>query len=162
MLLGIGSLIVIRLYAPSIFWWLLPVTIGLVLSVPISVVSSRVAVGKWFEKHKYFIIPEESDAPHILRQAEKYAAKLSMASFGRKGVELVVSDSIMNAVHLSMLPSNGPAPEFSKEVLQNAQIKLENYLNHGKKMELNKEEELALLYDAALLTQANVARFLKA
>lgn len=161
MLLGIGSLIVIWFYAPSIFGWMLPVTIGLILSVPVSVLSSKVSVGKWFENHRYFIIPEESEAPRILLQAEKYAAKLSMASFGRKGVELVVSDSVMNAVHLSMLPSNGPAPEFSKEVLQNARIKLENYLNYGKKMELSKEEELALLYDAALLNQANVARFLK-
>ena len=162
MLLGIGSLIVIWFYARSIFWWMLPVTVGLVLSVPISVLSSRVSAGKWFENHKYFIIPEETEAPQILQQAEKYAAKLSVASFGRQGAELIISDSIMNAVHISMLPSNGPAPEFSKEVVQSAQIKLENYLNHGKKMELTKDEELALLYDAALLNQANVARFLKA
>lgn len=161
-LLGIGATIVIWFYAHSLFWWMLPITIGLMLSIPISMLSSRVAVGKWFKEHKFFIIPEETDEPHILRAAKRFAIELAAKVPVKKGLELVVSDGIMNALHLAMLPINGPAPEFSSEVAQNAQIKLENYLNYGKEMVLSREEELALLYDVALLNQINVARFLKA
>ena len=161
-LLGIVTTIVIWFYAHSLFWWMLPITIGLMLSVPISMISSRVAAGKWFKERHYFIIPEEADEPHILRRAKKFAEELGAKVPAQKGMELVVSDSVMNAVHIAMLPVNGPAPEFSKEVSQNAQIKLENYLTYGKEMDLSRDEELSLLYDASLLAQANVARFLKA
>lgn len=161
-LLGIVTTIVIWFYAHSLFWWMLPITIGLMLSVPISMISSRVAAGKWFKERHYFIIPEEADEPHILRRAKKFAEELGAKVPAQSGMELVVSDSVMNALHIAMLPINGPAPEFSKEVSQNAQIKLENYLTYGKEMDLSRDEELSLLYDASLLAQANVARFLKA
>lgn len=161
-LLGFAATVVIWLYAHSLFWWMLPITVGLMLSIPISVLSSRVKVGKWFKDRQYFIIPEEVEEPHILQRAKKYAAELRKQSPVKKGLELVVTDSLMNAVHIAMLPINGPAPEFSREVAQNAQIKLENYLNYGKEMELSRDEELALLYDGVLLNHANVARFLKA
>lgn len=161
-LLGIVTTIVIWFYAHSLFWWMLPITIGLMLSIPISMISSRVAVGKWFKERQYFIIPEEAEEPRILRRAKKFAEELGAKVPVQKGMELVVSDSVMNALHIAMLPINGPAPEFSKEVSQNAQIKLENYLTYGKEMDLSRDEELSLLYDASLLAQANVARFLKA
>lgn len=57
----------------------------------------------------------------------------------------------MNALHLMMLPVNGPAPEFAKKVLDSAQIKLENYINHGLEPDLSKEEETALLYSPEIL-----------
>ena len=60
-----------------------------------------------------------------------------------------------------MLQVNGPAPDFTREVSQNAEIKLENYLTYGKEMDLSKDEELSLLYNPKLLLQANVGKFLK-
>jgi membrane glycosyltransferase len=53
--------------APSFFWWLLPVVGPLALSIPISVWSSRVSLGRWLRAAKLFLIPEESRPPRELR-----------------------------------------------------------------------------------------------
>ncbi len=159
--LGIISTIVIWFYAHSIFWWMLPITIGLMLSIPISMFTSRVKNGEWFKKHGFFIIPEETNVPKILREAKIYLKKLQNLEPKQKGVALLTEDNVMNALHIAMLQVNGPAPDFSKEVMQNAEIKLENYLTYGKEMDLSKDEELSLLYNPKLLSQANVMRYLK-
>ena len=59
-----------------------------------------------------------------------------------------------------MLPVNGPAPEFDKHVLEAAQIKLENYVNHHIRPEFSKDEEIALLYQPDILTRTSVSLFL--
>ncbi len=160
-LLGIISTIVIWFYAHSIFWWMLPITIGLIFSIPISMFTSRVSNGQWFKNKKFFLIPEESDMPKILKEAKAFQKKLEQQQGALKGVELLVNDSVLNAMHIAFLDINGPAPEFSRDVWQNAEIKLENYLNYGKEMDLSKEEETALLYNPEMLQQANIMRYLK-
>lgn len=158
--LGIAATIVIWLYAHSLFWWMLPITTGLMFSIPISMFLSRVSVGQFFKRHKYFIIPEETNSPLILQRAQFFEKELEVLLPIFRGVELIVKDSVMNALHLMMLNVNGPAPEFSEEVSNNAQIKLENYLTFGKVMELSKEEELMLLYDPEILKTAHISTFL--
>ncbi len=160
-ILGIVSTIVIWFYAHSIFWWMLPITVGLMLSIPISMFTSRVTNGEWFKKHKFFLIPEETDAPKILREAKAHLKKLESHVPALQGVALLVDNNVLNALHISMLQVNGPAPDFTREVSQNAEIKLENYLTYGKEMDLSKEEELSLLYNPKLLLQANIGKFLK-
>ena len=160
-ILGIVSTVVIWFYAHSIFWWMLPITIGLMLSVPISMFTSRVATGQWFKKHKFFLIPEEVDAPKILCEAKAYLKKFSQTVPVSQGVALLVENNVLNALHISMLKVNGPAPDFARDIVQNAEIKLENYLHYGKEMDLTRDEELALLYNPKLLLQANVGRYLK-
>lgn len=48
-------------------WWLLPVVGALVLSIPISVWSSRVSLGRRLRRQRFFLIPEESTPPYELR-----------------------------------------------------------------------------------------------
>jgi membrane glycosyltransferase len=52
---------------PSFVWWLAPITGALALSIPISVLSSRVVLGRWARKGRLFLIPEESRPPRELR-----------------------------------------------------------------------------------------------
>lgn len=157
MTLGVIATIVIWFYAHSIFYWMLPITIGLMLSIPISMLTSRVGVGQFFRRHNYFIIPEEYEHPHILQQAHKFAKVFEGLVSDKKGVALLISDSLMNAVHIMMLPVNGPAPDYGRDVLESAQIKLDNYISHNLDLDLTKEEELALLYSPEILTRANVS-----
>ena len=157
MTLGILTMVVVYFYAPELFWWMLPITIGLTLSVPISMLTSLESAGRWCRSHNFFVIPEEVDEPAIIVSARKYYAKLSQKKEEVYGVTLVVRDSIMNALHLMMLPVNGPAPEFAKKVLDSAQIKLENYINHGLEPDLSKEEETALLCSPEILKKAHLA-----
>ncbi|MFL9922849.1 glucans biosynthesis glucosyltransferase MdoH [Herbaspirillum lusitanum] len=57
---------------PSFIWWLLPIAGSLAVSVPISVMSSRVSLGRAFRRIGLFKIPEESDVPLELSETTRY------------------------------------------------------------------------------------------
>ncbi|WP_413436937.1 glucans biosynthesis glucosyltransferase MdoH [Sulfuriferula sp. GW1] len=59
---------------PSYLLWLLPVVSALMLSIPISVFSSRVSLGQRLRRTCLFLIPEELNPPAELRQTHDYAA----------------------------------------------------------------------------------------
>ena len=67
MILGIVTSLIVWKYAHGLFWWMLPITIGLILALPISMFSSREEYGIAARKHHYFIIPEEIKIPEILQ-----------------------------------------------------------------------------------------------
>lgn len=155
--LGVLTTVVVALYAQSLFWWMMPITLGLILSIPLSVVSSKEKLGIKARNNKLFIIPEEINTPEIIIQAREYRRLLQNVLPEKFDVELVVSDNIMNAMHIFMLPINGPKPDINNKDLDTAQIKLENYISHNVSMDLSKEEEIALLYNPEVLKKANIA-----
>jgi membrane glycosyltransferase len=60
----------------SYTWWLLlPVVGPLALSIPISVYSSRVSLGRLLRRARLLCIPEESDPPEELRRTQLHAAR---------------------------------------------------------------------------------------
>lgn len=62
-LLGIAWGVGVYRLNPSFLPWLLPIAGALALSIPLSVLSSRVALGRWFRRAKLFMIPEEAAPP---------------------------------------------------------------------------------------------------
>ena len=160
MVLGIITTIVVALYARELFWWMLPITVGLMLSIPLSMITSKVSIGNWAKKHHYFLIPEEKEVPEISFSAQEFEKILKAAEPSYKGVELLINDPVMNNLHTLMLPVNGPAPDINTKVLEGAQIKLENYINHHIRPEFSKEEEIALLYHPEILERAAIAMIL--
>lgn len=56
------------IYTPQFFWWLTPVLAGLVLAVPLVILSSRVRVGLALRRAGLFTTPEECDPPPVLRK----------------------------------------------------------------------------------------------
>ena len=161
MILGIVTSLIVWKYAHGLFWWMLPITIGLILALPISMFSSREEYGIATRKHHYFIIPEEIKIPEILQEALKFRKMFAAEERQDSGVERVVKNSFLNALHILMLPVNGPAPDFGAKVFETAQIKLENYLQHNIKMELSREEEISLLYHPDVLKKANLMYLLE-
>jgi membrane glycosyltransferase len=57
---------------PSFLWWLLPVVGALMLSIPLSVLSSRIPLGRWLRRAGLFMIPEEVNPPEELRRMQTY------------------------------------------------------------------------------------------
>ncbi len=155
--LGVLTTVVVYLYAYELFWWMLPITLGLMFSIPISMLTSKASAGRWCKKHKLFMIPEEVKEPQIISKASAYKQKLAESENKLRGLELVLNDGIMNAVHIMMIPVNGPVPEFAPSVCKSAEIKLENYINHKIAPDLSREEKLALLYNAEVLSKAHLA-----
>ena len=63
----------------SYTWWLLlPVLGALTLSVPISVYSSRVSLGRLLRRAGLLLIPEETDPPDELRAARAHADRVDV------------------------------------------------------------------------------------
>ncbi len=161
-LLGIFTILIVLMYAPELFWWTVPVTLGLILSIPISIISSKEKIGIKAREHKYFTFPEEINPPYVINKSKEFEQILSKKQAKKQGVELVISDSFINAMHIYLLSSNGPAPDFSKSVITQANIKIDNYINYKMPLtELSREEEFCILYDADLLFKSNIAYHLK-
>src|SRR5262249_19530167 len=51
--------------------WVLPVAAALLLSVPLSVFSSRAALGRRLRRWRLFLIPEEVEPPEIIRRVHE-------------------------------------------------------------------------------------------
>ncbi len=160
-ILGVVTTLVVWFYAHELFWWMLPITLGLMLSIPISMLTSQESVGKWFLRHGWFVIPEEVREPKLVADARRFLIKLSSQT-SEAGVLDVVKDKKLQATHLLMLPINGPAPEVAAKVLENAQIKLDSFINHGVVPDFEKDEEIALLYTPKILQEAQLALELNA
>jgi membrane glycosyltransferase len=71
-LLGLAWLALVYWLNPSFLWWLLPVAGALAVSIPISVWSSRVSLGRALRSGRLFLIPEESDPPRVLRRMRRF------------------------------------------------------------------------------------------
>lgn len=72
-----GALIV--KFAPHYIGWLLPVLIGMVLSVPLTMLTSRVTPGRWLRRHRLLLTPEETDAPTELAALHRQLAQSRVA-----------------------------------------------------------------------------------
>jgi membrane glycosyltransferase len=79
---------------PAYLWWLLPIIGALILSIPLSVYTSRTTLGQRFRKARLFLIPEESWPPLEIRMTHRY---LKRASPAPDFVDAVV-DPVVNAV----------------------------------------------------------------
>lgn len=57
---------------PRYTGWLLPVLAGMVLSVPLTMLTSRAWIGRWLRRRGLFLIPEESDPPIELAELQQH------------------------------------------------------------------------------------------
>ncbi|MEM6854051.1 MAG: glycosyltransferase family 2 protein, partial [Planctomycetota bacterium] len=95
--------------APSLFLWALPVLIGLIVSIPVSVLLSSVSVGNWLRTKRLLMIPEEHDKPKVLRlhqTALRRTQAVADAVADEHPMDRVVRDPAFNRFHLATLASN--------------------------------------------------------
>jgi membrane glycosyltransferase len=84
----------------------MPVVGALALSIPLSVYSSRVGLGRSLRRARLFLIPEESDPPRELRTTQAHVTPTGAAP---RFVDAVV-DPVTNAIACaaSVLPTRRP------------------------------------------------------
>jgi membrane glycosyltransferase len=87
----------------SFFWWLLPVAAPLLLSVPLSVCSSRVSLGLGLRKWRLLLIPEEIHAPEIVKHFQSSLEQRRWQRNALSGFERAALDCFANSVHTSLL-----------------------------------------------------------
>ncbi len=63
------------LVRPGFFLWLSPVVVGLAVSIPLSVWTSRVGFGEWTRRLGLFLTPMDTDPPREVRELEANLAR---------------------------------------------------------------------------------------
>ena len=112
-LFGIAMGAVAWLVAPSLFLWMSPVVIGLVLAIPISALSARRSTGRVSRRLGLFRTPEETAPPPVLLEAAPEAAPLPAVE--TEAVARLVADPRLLTIHRADLatprcPANRSTP----------------------------------------------------
>ncbi len=117
-LLGIAwGLWIWHLDAPA-FWWFLPVLAGMLLSIPLSVITSRPSLGSKTRSWGLFLTPEETAPPSELDTLRMRMALLEKSAANAPhlpdaSIAQAVLDPYVNAIHVSLLREKGLNPEYS-------------------------------------------------
>lgn len=148
-LIGLMSAYLTYQYAPSFFWWFVPVLIGLTLSIPLSVYSSSTRLGKISMHHGLFLIPEETVPPEILRNlyasSQAHLKSSPDQAVQPRSIQAIVNPGV-HALHTALL-AEIPRSRKEKHYLKGLSYQ---YLEDGE-ASLNKTELRDLLSDKATL-----------
>jgi membrane glycosyltransferase len=139
---------------PAFFWWLSPVTFGLMGSIPISALLSMPAVGKRLRRMKIFIIPAESHPPSVVTHLEKNLEATHRHLAPQEwiaphyGLMQVLLDPYLNAAHGSLIRQRR-TPRPLNRYLRDLTDRL---LTKGPG-DLNRREQMALLLNAQAVAE---------
>jgi membrane glycosyltransferase len=125
---------------PEYFWWLTPIVVALLLSVPLSIVASRVGWGERARRAGLFLIPEETAPPAELRDLDALLAESRETGDGFVRAAL---DPGVNALHQALL--RGPR-RLAPAVRTARRAFLERALRLGPEA-LGNRERRVLLFD---------------
>ncbi|CAK7011120.1 MAG: Glucans biosynthesis glucosyltransferase H [Desulfovibrio sp.] len=137
---------------PGFFLWLSPIVAGLALSIPLSVLTSRVRLGNGARLLKLFLTPADNDPPLELRELKRNVRRPLPAS----PFAIDQDDGFVRAVviphvftlHMTLLAHNR---RNSPEKTARLETLVTKALAHGPKS-LDKAEKLTILSDPACLT----------
>jgi len=107
--LGIVAGISAFMIATSLFAWMSPTIVGLVLAIPLSWASGQLAIGLWLKRHKLLVTPEEGDPPAVALRANALQAEFDAAGYDdADGLRALHADPALREAHELMLPENPP------------------------------------------------------
>jgi len=107
---------VILAIAPRYIWWMSPILLGLLLSVPLTMLTSLSSAGIWARKHRLLLTPEETQPPPELTNLEHLMATggIMAAPPGGPGESLGDLSGQSNAIRVSppaqSVPEREPLP----------------------------------------------------
>jgi membrane glycosyltransferase len=143
-LLGLGWIAGVWKLNPAASVWLLPVAIPLVLSIPLSVYSSRIGLGRAARRWRLFVIPEEIHPPQVIKYLLAGVQERSRQKSQADVFERVVADPEANAIHVGLL--RGKVPRSTGARARNKSLQ-EKALRQGP-ASLTRSERAHLLRDA--------------
>jgi membrane glycosyltransferase len=143
---------------PTAFWWFVPVLTGMILSIPLSVLTSRERAGAALRRMGLFITPEETQTPpEIARLHEQLSTEESfgeaMPLAPNHGLHEAVLDPYVNAIHVSLLREKRLNPHYA-EAFAAIGAGSEQTRQLGEKLlaqgpgALSRAEQIAILSDA--------------
>jgi membrane glycosyltransferase len=147
-LLGIGWTSLVAWLNPNFLWWLAPIVGSLMLSIPVSVLSSRRGPGLAARSAKLFLIPEEYDTPRELAATVAYTDSNRERAL-TDGFRKAVVDPRFNALACAL----GTARHGRSEVIEGQRRQqVEHALEQGPQA-LDDKRRLFLLSDPVALSR---------
>jgi membrane glycosyltransferase len=136
--------------------WMIPILLGLLLSAPVSVWTSRSRYGRALARRKILSTPEELKPPSVIQLADNATAAvdpaLDAALDARRGIVAAVVDPYVNGVHVSLLEH--------AEITPSDESLAERCLSEGP-CGLSKNELTELLYLAPAMLMMHRAVWLR-
>ncbi|HEV2509646.1 MAG TPA: glucans biosynthesis glucosyltransferase MdoH [Bosea sp. (in: a-proteobacteria)] len=153
-LLGLVAGLSAFMIATSLFAWMSPTIVGLLLAIPLSWASGNLALGLWLKRRGLLMTPEEGDPPAIASRANALQAEFSQAGFDdADGLSTLHADPMLRATHEAMLPQVQPRRrgeiEPDRAVAQAKLIDAETIADAV--IWLKPKERMVVLHDRALL-----------
>ena len=105
---------------PGLFWWFTPVLAGMVLSVPLSVLTSRRSLGARAKSAGLFLTPEETRPPMELvslrsrMKIHDLTEDESPRFRNHAGLAAAVLDPYVNAIHVTLLREKQLNPVYAE------------------------------------------------
>ncbi|MFL5178067.1 MAG: glucans biosynthesis glucosyltransferase MdoH, partial [Microvirga sp.] len=142
--------------ATSLFLWMSPTIVGLVLAIPLSWLSGRLGAGLALKRLGLLMIPEETRTPPVVERANALLVENRRLGFDdADGLLALYQDTRLRQSHEAMLP---PAPARRRgdidpeRVIAQAKI-MDAATIHDAAHWLKPKERMVVLHDRALLDQ---------
>jgi membrane glycosyltransferase len=91
--------------ATSLFAWMSPTIVGLVLAIPLSWASGQLALGLWLKRHGFLMTPEEGAPPPIALRANELQAEFEKAGYDDSdALKALHAEPELRHAHELMLP----------------------------------------------------------
>ena len=104
----------------GLFWWFTPVLAGMVLSVPLSVLTSRRSLGSYAKTMGLFLTPDETNPPLELVSLRSHMRIHDLTTNNaprcqvHAGLSAAVLDPYVNAIHVSLLREKQLNPVYAE------------------------------------------------
>jgi membrane glycosyltransferase len=151
-LLGFGWALLVAWLNPSFLWWLVPIVGSLILSIPVSVISSRTNLGLKARDESLFLIPEEHTPPQELVSTDQYTHENRWHALNDGFVRAVV-DPQQNALACALATSR----HRHAEPIEWMRVERVRHAIKGGPEHLNNNERLQLLSDPVALARLHEA-----
>jgi membrane glycosyltransferase len=109
--------------APRLLGWMLPVLLGLLLAIPLSLLTGRVDLGQWARTHGLLGTPEERNPEPVLRRLRELVAESDAdldapeaSSQAANALERVLANDRLRELHLALHVDDGAAAPADDEL----------------------------------------------
>ena len=90
----------------SLFAWMTPVIVGLILAIPLAQWTASPTAGRWLRRIGLLVAPEETRPPEVLQRANELADQFRGAA--QVGLRRLLADPALLAAHRALLPAPPP------------------------------------------------------
>jgi membrane glycosyltransferase len=135
-----------------LFFWMMPVTVGLVLAIPIAAFTADQRIASGLRHARLLLTPDDRDEPEVVRSANALSHDWTEEAAAVDAVSRLAGDAELRAAHREMLPPSRRRTRGDIDVqLATARAKLDTFETLDDAALLTPKEKIAVLADATTL-----------